>query len=83
MDNWYFKCRDRSYYLGATKQELKKITELEDAIPHLEKMDYTICPLQWEIYKKQGKPFGRYVSWCNLKAIKSFGFKDKNLFDLK
>ena len=83
MDNWYFKCRDRSYYLGATKQELKKITKLEDAIPHLEKMDYTICPLQWEIYKKQGKPFGRYVSWCNLAAIKSFGFKDKNLFDLK
>lgn len=51
MDNWYFKCRDGSYYLGATKQELRKITDLKDAILHLEKMDYTIYPRQWEIYK--------------------------------
>ena len=83
MDKWYFKCRDGSYYLGAIKQDLKKITDLKDAIPHLEKMDYTICPRYWEIYKQQGNPFGRYVAWCNLKAIKCFGFKDKNLFDLE
>ena len=70
MDNWYFKCRDGSYYLGAIKQDLRKITDLEDAISHLEKMDYTIDPRQWEIYKQQGNPFGRYVAWCNLKVIK-------------
>ena len=51
MDKWYFKCRDGSYYLGAIKQELRKITDLKDAIPHLEKMDYTICPRHWEKYK--------------------------------
>ena len=58
MDNWYYKCRDGSYYLGAT-------------------------PRHWEKYKQRGSPFGRYVAQCNLKAIKCFGFKDKNLFDLE
>ena len=42
MDNWYFKCRDGSYYLGATKQELKEIKDFNDAIPHLKAMDYLI-----------------------------------------
>lgn len=51
MDKWYFKCRDGSYYLGAIKQDLRKITDLKDAIPHLEKMDYTVDSRQWEIYK--------------------------------
>lgn len=82
MDKWYYKCRDGSYYLGATKQELRKIIELKDAIPHLKKMDYTICPRYWANYKKQGNPFGKYVSWCRLAAIRPLGFKDKNFFDL-
>lgn len=82
MDKWYFKCRDGSYYLGATKQELKKITDLEDAILHLKKMDYPIILKQWRIYKEKYKInfFDRYISWCRLAAIKSFGYNDSELF---
>ena len=85
MDNWYFKCRDGSYYLGATKQELKKIRNFNDAIPHLQKMDYVINYMMWDSYAQHNAVpvFGKYISWCNLAAIKSFGYKDKNLFDLK
>ena len=50
MDKWYFKCRDGSYYLGATKQELKKIRNFDDAIPHLIKMDYIINYMIWDSY---------------------------------
>ena len=50
MDKWYFKCRDGSYYLGATKQELKKIRNFDDAIPHLTKMDYIINCMIWDNY---------------------------------
>ena len=81
MDKWYFKCRDGSYYLGATKQELKKITDFNDAIPYLKAMDYLIIPAQWNMYLREGKlVFGKYVSWCNLPAIKSFGSNDSERF---
>lgn len=81
MDNWYYKCRDGSYYFGATKQELRKIQNLEEAIPYLKAMDYLIIPAQWNMYLRQGKPvFGKYVSWCNLPAIKSFGSNDSERF---
>lgn len=81
MDNWYYKCRDGSYYLGATKQELRKIWNLEEAIPHLKAMDYLIIPAQWDMYLRGGNPvFGKYVSWCNLPAIKSFGSNDSERF---
>ena len=81
MDNWYYKCRDGSYYLGATKQELRKIWNLEEAIPHLKAMDYLIVPAQWKMYLRKGNPvFGIYVSWCNLPAIKSFGSNDSEEF---
>ena len=81
MDNWYYKCRDGSYYLGATKQELRKIWDLEKAIPHLKAMDYLIVPAQWNMYLRKGDPvFGVYVSWCNLPAIKSFGSNDSEEF---
>lgn len=81
MDNWYYKCRDGSYYLGATKQELRKIWNLEEAIPHLKAMDYLIVPAQWDMYLHGGNPvFGKYVSWCNLPAIKSFGSNDSEEF---
>lgn len=81
MDNWYYKCRDGSYYLSATKQELRKIWDLEKAIPHLKAMDYLIIPAQWDMYLRGGNPvFGKYVSWCNLPAIKSFGSNDSERF---
>ena len=81
MDKWYFKCRDGSYYLGATKQELKEIKNLEEAIPYLKAMDYLIIPAQWNIYLRQGNSvFGKYISWCNLPAIKSFGSNDSEEF---
>lgn len=82
MDKWYFKCRDGSYYLGATKQELKKIIELNDAILYLKEMDYPIVSKIWKNYKDKYKInfFGRYISWCRLAAIRSFGFNDSNEF---
>lgn len=82
MDKWYFKCRDGSYYLGATKQELKKIIELNNAIPHLKAMDYPIVLKQWKNYKEKYEInfFGRYISWCRLAAIKTFGYNDSKLF---
>lgn len=81
MDKWYFKCRDGSYYLGATKQELRKIWDLEKAIPHLKAMDYLIVSGQWNMYLRKEIPvFGAYVSWCNLPAIKSFGSNDSERF---
>ena len=81
MDNWYFKCRDGSYYLGATKQELRKIKDFNDAIPHLKAMDYLIIPSQWNMYLRKGNSvFGKYISWCRLAAIKSFGYNDSELF---
>ena len=85
MDKWYFKCRDGSYYLGATKQELKKIRNFDDAIPHLIKMDYIINYMIWDSYAQHSDApiFGKYVAYCNLRAIKCFGTADKILFDLK
>ena len=83
MDKWYYKCRDGSYYLGAIKQTLKWIIDFEEAIPHLEKMDYPLYPNQWKRYAKHTNPMGRYISYCNLSPIKKFGFADRNLFDLK
>lgn len=82
MDNWYYKCRDGSYYLGATKQELKKIIELEKAVPYLKEMDYPIVLKQWKNYKEKYKInfFGRYISWCRLAAIRTFGYNDSNKF---
>lgn len=84
-EEWFYKYKDGTlfpYY----KEDIKKvINPLQPCtfLPLFQELDIPFFEDQWLLYLTReieknsvSNVFGKYLSWCKLKAIKSYGFKD-------
>lgn len=81
----YFKKRDGTLFKAITKEGIYNILDIYDfdmIKKYLEFMDYPWFPERWinfiMSYGETPKILARYISYCRLKAILPFGYKDSN-----